>query len=136
MQISPHGRNTLSNNNNNTKQKIPDNQIYKAHILNADGTRIAMIVFSRSNPISITYKGINETELDEKNVVFSDLQIHLDDSIQVIKKKILFELEKSDILTNSRVFLPKCAYEELYLFGKYSGREAEGVRGNSRERSS
>ena len=118
MQISPHRRNTLSNTNNNTKQKIPDNQIYKAHILDADGTRIAMIVFSRSNPIPITYKGINEIELDEKNIVFSDLQIHLDDSIQVIKKKILFELEKSDILTNSRVFLPKCAYEELYLFGK------------------
>lgn len=90
------------------KLNIPDNQIHKAHILDSEGKLSAIIVFSRGDTdIPVMYKGI-----DVNNIYFSDFQIHLDDSIRVIKKKILFEM------WNPANALPKCSYEELYIFGK------------------
>jgi len=86
------------------KPIIPSDQIYKAHILDSEGKRKAIIVFSRGVDVPILYDG---SEVDD--IHFSDFQIHLDDSIRVIKKKILFELWNSH---------NKCSYEELYLFGK------------------
>ena len=89
------------------KPNVPSNQIYKAHILDAEGKRTAIIVFSRGKDIPVAYDGV---AVD--NVMFSDLQIHLDDSIRVIKKKILLELWNP-----ANPFTPH-AYEEMYLFGK------------------
>jgi hypothetical protein len=108
MQPSIYRKNALLNTT--ITQNIPSapdvHQIYKAHILDTTGTQVAIIVFSRGVVVPITYNGVSEND-----VVYADAQIHLDDSIQVIKKKILFEIEKTNTI-------PKCAYEELYLFGK------------------
>lgn len=97
-------KSTLHSPSKHPKPNIPSDQIYKAHILDSEGKRKAIIVFSRGVDVPILYDG---SEVDD--IHFSDFQIHLDDSIRVIKKKILFELWNSH---------NKCSYEELYLFGK------------------
>jgi len=88
---------------NATPMSKPIEHIYNVHILDSFGNATTNIVFSR------------EDEKDTRpDVIHSDLQIHLDDSIRVVKKKILFELWKTTT---------RCAYEELYIFGKSRGEE-------------
>ena len=67
---------------------------------------MAILVFSNGQNVPVLYEG-DETD----RILFVDSQIHLDDSIRALKKKILFELWNTDH------GLPKCSYEELYLFG-------------------
>jgi len=88
------------------KINIPKEDIYKIYSLNSSGEVDKIYVFSRGNIVDV----FSEESLDifkSKNIeiVYSKNQIHKDDSIRVIKKKILLELGANN---NS--------YEELYLF--------------------
>jgi hypothetical protein len=89
------------------KLNIPDEQVYKVHVLGPEGRTIAILVFSMGEEVPVVFSGASVAPIG-----FAKSQIHLDDSIRVIKKKILFEM------WDSKLRLPKCAYEELYLFAK------------------
>ena len=98
------------------KLEIPDEQVYKVHVLGPQGSTIAILVFSAGEEVPVVFSGITIAP-----IVFSELQIHLDDSIRVIKKKILFELWES------KNRLPKCSYEELYLFSKTKAKRITNI---------
>lgn len=84
---------------------VPSDQIYKVHLLDSSGKETRVIVFSNGHAVPVIHNGHGVVD-----VIFADYQIHLDDSIRVIKKKILFALLESANIKRS--------YEELYLFGK------------------
>jgi hypothetical protein len=89
------------------------NQIYKVYLLNPQGQESKLFVFHGNLPqeaISTTIFSDVETELLTKSrieVVYSNQQIHKDDSIRVIKNKIILEIGKNLI-----------SYGEVYLFSR------------------
>lgn len=88
--------------------KIPINDIYKVCILNDVNDVSHIIVFSGN---TLTDEQLNEifseTELNEyrDKIIYSEFQIHKDDSIYHIKKKIIHALGINNV-----------CYEEIYMF--------------------
>lgn len=92
--------------------KIPSEQIYKVHYLDASKTENKIIIFSNSNqPFNLnemfSEDDILNIQLNKIDVVFSSQQIYTDDTIRTIKKKIITEIGTNII-----------SYPELYLFSK------------------
>ena len=70
------------------KISIPQDDIYKVFVLNANGNTERICVFSRGNNTGI----FSEIQLAEYaaqgiDIVYSENQLHRDDSIRIIKKK-------------------------------------------------
>jgi hypothetical protein len=88
---------------------IPTEDIYKVVELNAQGTIHQIIVFGRntideSNKETVFSKSeLDAIARDNPILIYSEQQIHKDDSLRIIKKKISNEL---DTIT----------YDEMYLF--------------------
>jgi hypothetical protein len=91
------------------KKQIDYNPIYKVNQL-VDGVIDSVYVFYgqpivKKNEKEIVKKIFTQSEIENiKNIYFSEQQIHRDDTIGVIKLKILSELKK------------KCSLGEIYLF--------------------
>ena len=91
------------------KEQIDYNPIYKVNQL-VDGVIDSVYVFYgqpivKKNEKEIVKKIFTQSEIENiKNIYFSEQQIHRDDTIGVIKLKILNELKK------------KCSLGEIYLF--------------------
>lgn len=92
---------------------IPEQDIYKICILDSNGKTKRIIVCNGTNaeyPMTKDDEIFSEDEkirlgLDQPDIQCSSQQIHKDDSIRIIKKKIIQELGKNNV-----------AYDELYLF--------------------
>uniref|UniRef100_A0A6C0JI89 Uncharacterized protein n=1 Tax=viral metagenome TaxID=1070528 RepID=A0A6C0JI89_9ZZZZ len=92
---------------------IPGQDIYKICILDSNGKAKRIIVYNGTNaeyPMTKDDEIFSEDEkirlgLDQPDIQCSPQQIHKDDSIRIIKKKIIQELGKNNV-----------SYEELYLF--------------------
>ena len=88
------------------KISIPQDDIYKVFVLNANGNTERICVFSRGNNTGI----FSEIQLAEYaaqgiDIVYSENQLHRDDSIRIIKKKVINEIGENEI-----------CYEEIYFF--------------------
>jgi len=92
---------------------IPRDNIYKICMLDSNGIPKKMIVFNANdNELTKDDEIFSEEEkmemaIDHREIISSKQQIHKDDSIRIIKKKILKELDINAI-----------SYDELYLFSK------------------
>jgi hypothetical protein len=96
---------------------LPENQynvnnIYKIHVFDSNGNVTKIYIFCAKTR---TRDNLNELfsdlelslhEINNVEYVFSDQLIHPDDSIRVLKKKLIAEIGMDSI-----------AYEELYMFG-------------------
>lgn len=95
---------------------LPDNYVFKFPVLDEKGDVSHIIVFSRGLVYSPemeakfrqSVRGIRETT----EILYSAMQIHLDDTVQIVKKKVIMELQN---LANIDV-----AYEELFLYGYHN----------------
>lgn len=87
--------------------EIPKKLIYKVHILDENGTTNKIIIFQGNKDYQFIFNDQQILENKENNIeiIQSEQHIHNDDSIRLIKKKIINELGMNNI-----------AYEELYLF--------------------
>jgi hypothetical protein len=92
---------------------IPIDNIYKICILDSNGIPKRMIVFEGNNREITKEDDIFSEEeklemsIDQPEITTSIQQIHKDDSIRIIKKKIIQELGVNNV-----------SYDELYLFSK------------------
>jgi len=90
---------------------IPTDDIYKICFLDSNGIPKRMIVFEgKMREITKDDEVFSEEErlqlsIDQPEIISSNQQIHKDDSIRIIKKKIIKELGINNI-----------SYDELYLF--------------------
>ena len=92
---------------------IPGSDMYKICILDSKGRPKRIIVYNGTNaehPITKDDEIFSEDEklrigIDQPELMSSSQQIHKDDSIRIIKKKIIQELGKNNV-----------SYDELYLF--------------------
>ena len=88
------------------------NNVYKLHLFDSNGNVTKIFIFCAKTMTQDNLKElISDLELSLHEIngveyVFSDQLIHPDDSIRVLKKKIIAEMGMDSI-----------AYEELYLFG-------------------
>jgi hypothetical protein len=93
------------------KLKIPPESIYKVHLLNKKGEAKDVFVFSYNDEKSISKNDIfsndeiNSFEKNATNLHFLPMFLHKDDSIRIIKKKIIESIGKD-----------KISYDEIYLF--------------------
>lgn len=96
-----------------TEIKVPISDIYKICVLDSNGAVKRIIVFSgTTKEITNEDEIFSEEErlqlrIDQPELINSKQQIHKDDSIRIIKKKIIYELGVNNI-----------SYDELYLFSK------------------
>jgi len=88
--------------------KVSFSDIYRIHVLDNQGKIKRMFVFGggqqNMQTIFSEYE-LNEIKSKAIEVVFSSQQIHKDDSIRIIKKKIIQEIGEQEI-----------CYDEMYLF--------------------
>lgn len=86
---------------------------YKVVLLDADGEISQIILFLGERAESESKESLDEWLDDDMkeipNKVYSSQSIHKDDSIRIIKKKIIKEMEAQ---------ASNIAYDEIYLFGK------------------
>ena len=82
--------------------------IFKVNILNSNREILKIIVFSGDNNSNDIFSNIEKENIQNENieVVYSKQQIHIDDSIRIIKTKILREIDVN-----------KYSYDELCMFG-------------------
>lgn len=94
----------------NPKINIPEDCVYKVHILNTQGTTSKVIVYSRNNVYSAEQEAAFQFPrlAEDAEMIYSTQQLLLDDSIRIIKKKILMDLWKNTEYHPS--------YNELYMF--------------------
>ena len=87
--------------------EIPKKLIYKVHILDENGTTNKIIIFQGNKDYQFIFddQQILENKQNNIEIIQSEQHIHNDDSIRVIKRKIMNEIGMNNI-----------AYEELYLF--------------------
>lgn len=96
---------------------LPENQynvnnVYKIHLFDSNGNVTKIFIFCAKTMTQDNLKELFSDlelslhEINDVEYVFSDQLIHPDDSIRVLKKKIIAEMGMDSI-----------AYEELYLFG-------------------
>jgi len=95
------------------EEPIPMKDIMKVCILNDSNTIQKMVVFQgstrpvgRDDDIFSEYEQLQNVSADF-DIQSSSMQLHPDDSVHIIKKKILHELD-----------MPLLSYNELYLFSK------------------
>jgi hypothetical protein len=94
------------------KNEYAVNDVYKVHVFDETGTVKNIFVFcakTRSEADIAELFSDVELSLHKTNEVvyhFSEFTIHPDDSIRIVKKKIIQELGKE-----------RLAYEEIYMFG-------------------
>ena len=92
---------------------IPVNDIYKICFLDSNGKPNKNIVFNgQTNEITRDDDIFSDEEkleiaIDQPQIISSKQQIHKDDTIRIIKKKIIEEIGTNNI-----------SYDELYLFSK------------------
>jgi len=87
---------------------IPLSDIYRIHILDNEGKIKTIYVFSggaRDLQTVFSESEINEINTKAIEVVFSAQQIHKDDSIRIVKKKIIHEIGEQEL-----------CYDEIYFF--------------------
>jgi hypothetical protein len=87
---------------------IPLSDIYRIHLLDNQGKIKTIYVFSggaRDLQTVFSESEINEINTKAIEVVFSTQQIHKDDSIRIIKKKIINEIGEQEL-----------CYDEIYFF--------------------
>lgn len=93
------------------KIKIPISDIYKVHLLDSSGIVKRIYVFCKN---TMNEENINELfseseklqiESNKTEIVFTNSQIHKDDSIRIIKKKLIHEIGENNV-----------CYDEMYLF--------------------
>jgi len=87
----------------------PVSEIYKVHFFNSDGKVKQTIVFSGGHVYEkrdlFSDDELRYIESEQVIILFSDFQIHPDDTVRVIKRKIIEKMRQT-------------AYEEIYLFAK------------------
>ena len=95
------------------EEPIPTKDIMKVCILNHSNTIQKMVVFQgstrpigRDDDIFSEYEQL-QNNLTDFTIQSSSMQLHPDDSVHIIKKKILHEID-----------MPLLSYSELYLFSK------------------
>jgi hypothetical protein len=109
--MEPNLDTNLETNNQNMDINIPTDDIYKICFLNSDGIPNRIIVFEgKTMEITKDDEVFSEEEqlqlnIDQPEIISSKQQIHKDDSIRIIKKKIIKELGVNNV-----------SYDELYLF--------------------
>jgi hypothetical protein len=85
---------------------LPKDKIFKVHFLNSNGNTKQIYVFSKNIKTDIfsesEWKEIQEKKIEVK---YCESQIHKDDSVRIIKKKIIHEYG-----------INKVSYDEMYLF--------------------
>lgn len=84
------------------KIDIPKEDIFKICLLNSSGNIDKIYVFSRNNVVDVFSKELKSQNIE---IIYCKNQIHRDDSIRVIKKKIM-----------SEIGIKLLCYEEMYLF--------------------
>ena len=90
---------------------VPLNDIIKVCIVDSAGKKSKMFVFGNSDTNRYTKEELfsdlelTEFELDNTDIRFSNQQIHIDDSIRTIKKKLIIELGTQTV-----------CYDEMYMF--------------------
>jgi hypothetical protein len=95
------------------ENKIPKRDVLKLCKLGPDGKKNTIYIFQGSSEkVYDNNELFSEIELEEIvvyniNIVYSAQQIHKDDSIRTIKKKIIQEIGLNDV-----------CYDEIYLFSK------------------
>ena len=96
-------------NEPNINYDIPNNLIFKACILDETGEINKIILFQGNQEYNYIFNDDELLIIKEKDIqiIKSHQQIHKDDSIHLIKKKILNELDYNIVM-----------YEELYLYSK------------------
>jgi hypothetical protein len=93
------------------KISISSDAIYKVHVLSTNANTNTIIVFGRntvdSTNINTLFSEVELEEITRKNtrIVYSEFLIHKDDSIGILKKKIIHALGLNAI-----------CYDEMYLF--------------------
>ena len=93
--------------------EIQNPDIYKIYILDSQGTAKKIILFSGGmkdkTHMTELFSDMENSEIvaNQIEIVFSPFQIHIDDSIRIIKKKIIQELGAAAV-----------SYEEIYMFAK------------------
>jgi len=94
-----------------TTISIPIDDVFKIHIFDNNGSISKIYIFSGGAKIPLTSL-FNELEvayikgfIGEENIFFSKFQLHRDDSIHMIKRKIINEIGVSNI-----------SYDELYIY--------------------
>ena len=96
---------------------LPENQYninnaYKVHLFDSNGNVTKIFIFCAKTKTQNNLKELFSDlelslhEINSVEYIFSDQLIHPDDSIRVLKKKIIAEIGMDSI-----------AYEELYIFG-------------------
>jgi len=103
---------TINNNQSSVKNNIIrytyiQMEIYKVHVLDNTGNTNKIFVFSGNAQENINIFSEEERLFIENNQIipiFLPFQIHKDDSIRVVKKKIIIALESN------------ICYDEIYLF--------------------
>jgi hypothetical protein len=90
---------------------VPNADIFRVHIFGKNGNISAIYIFSGGAvlPLISLFSELEVSYINAyvklENIHFSKFQIHRDDSINMIKRKIINEIGAS-----------KTSYEELYLF--------------------
>lgn len=92
-------------------ENIDLSQIFKVYFLDSDGNKSRLVIFGNSSELSMD-KIFSESEkksLEEEKITpeYSAQQIHKDDSIRAVKKKIIKEYGTNLL-----------SYEEIYMFSK------------------
>ncbi len=105
---------------NDTKLFIPNENIYKAHILDENGEVSQIFVFCAGlrspDYMEDIFSNIELQYYEEKNVqiIFSNQLLHKDDTIRSIKYKLINEFLE---LSKKKQFTKSISVEEMYLFG-------------------
>jgi len=92
-------------------EAIPKEQIFKVFLLDAKGKKTAIHIFQGSSaeayPPNELFSEIEleEISIDNIKIVHSSQQLHKDDSIRTVKKKLIHELGAENL-----------TYDEIYMF--------------------
>ncbi len=98
------------------KTNVPPEDIYKVIVLNTNNTVKQIIIFGRNSinesnhNVVFSKSELSMIEREHPLITYSEQQIHKDDSLRIIKKKLSYEFMKEDSPSNVTT------YNELYLF--------------------
>ena len=120
--LSKEKKKTVLKNKNSDDEEII-NQTYKLFILDGNGDIGKIIIFCKKTDLHnetkskqyliesyASFRNSSSPEIKENvDIQFASLQIHLDDSINTIKRKIIYEIGENTI-----------CYEEIYFFSMKS----------------
>ena len=113
---------SIQNSNNNNK--IPNEQLFKIHYMDSSKHVNKIITFSGNgeqhtlNDI-FSEQTISSIELNNVDTIFSSQQIHKDDTIRNLKKKIISEIG-TNVISYPEIYLYAKIKMDLSLFEMYS----------------